>query len=144
MHGAKADHAVQRAQRRQIFFIAHDELCDADFLRLGHRFHEQPIRLGRSLAGGQVIRPVVIQRIDVIQIDKIGDIDGAAFLGGNRIKLRLLHNHVLIGGNLISFDDVLAMHFLVLGRAEEPVLKPGMILIMQQMKRDSLFADRRM
>ena len=110
-----------------------------------HRVDEQRVRLLAALVGHEVVRLLEVERIDVVEVDELLDLDLVTALRLERLDLRRLDDHVLalrdleaaldpVGGDLFagrvgdlavadaragSLLELVEAHVFVLRRADE-------------------------
>jgi hypothetical protein len=75
--------------------------------------------VGRHVIGG-----VVEERVDLIQVDELLDVDGAGGLRVEGGQLVVAHQHVFAGRQLVALRDRLVGHLLTVGGGHLPVLDP--------------------
>src|SRR5262249_6449331 len=73
---------------------------------------QQRVRLLASLVGDEVVRLLEVERVDLVEVDELLDVDLVAALGTERVDLRLLHDHVLALRDLVAALDVVGGDFL--------------------------------
>ncbi len=76
-----------------------------------------------------------MNRIDLRQRHELGDLDGVRGAHLHRLELFRRKQHVLILGELVAFDQLVAGHQLIVGRAVELVLDAGAALLVDEVER---------
>ena len=87
-HRRHDQHAVLGAQGGQVLLRPHDEAGDGDLVLLLHGPGEQRVGLLGRLVGGHVVGRVVVDRVDLVEVDELLDVDAAAGLGVERRSAR--------------------------------------------------------
>ena len=114
---------------------------DGDLVGLAHRLEEQVVRLVGAAVGRQVIRVVVVDRVDLVLVHELLDVDRARLLGIERVELLGLDDHVAVLGDLEALDDLLERHFFPgLGR-DALLLDARTRLLFELVEADGLLVD---
>ena len=75
VHRLEQDRPLVLAQRGQVLLLADHDLRDRHLPRLVERFREQPVRLLGAVLGHEVIRLPEVDRVDLVEIDEVADVD---------------------------------------------------------------------
>jgi hypothetical protein len=131
-------------QRGQVLLVAHDERGDARHVRLGQCGTEQLVDLEVLLAArGHVVGAVEVDRLDLVQVDEVGDVDGLGTARRDLVQLVRLHDHVLALGELVALDDVAGADFLARALVDPPVADPVGGAALQLVEVDRVVLRRR-
>ena len=101
-----------RADRDEALLVADDNARDRHLVRLLHRVEQQPVGLRGRRVGHEVVRVVVEDRVDLVEIDEVLDLDRARLLGSERVELRRRDDHVAVRADLIALDEPLVRDLL--------------------------------
>ena len=69
-----------RADRDELLLGAQHDAGDGDLVGLLHRPQQEPVRLRRALVGDEVVRVVVVDGVDLVEVDEVLDVDRARLL----------------------------------------------------------------
>src|SRR5688572_27424252 len=83
-----------------------------------------------------------MDRIDLLELDEIADLDRVRGLGLSGLDLLRLEDHELALADLVAAGQVLPRHFLVLGEAEALLLDGRTVLLVNEAKADVLVLGR--
>ena len=114
-HGLHRDHPAVRPQGHQVLLGAQHHARDAHPARVLHGVEQKLVGLGRAGVRHEVIGMVVEDRIDLIELDEVLDVDGPGLLGFERVQLVGADRHVAIRGDLVTLDDLLVGHLFAFG-----------------------------
>ena len=129
---------ADRAHRDELLLGADDDGRDRDAARVAHGLEQQPVGLGAARPGREVVRVVVVDRVDVVERDEVLDLDRLRLLGIERLELARLDQHVAIGRELIALDDVLVGHLVARRRIDALLLDAHAGLAVELMKAHGL------
>ena len=93
-HRLDAQRAVDRTDRDQPLLAPHHDPPDRDLVERLHRVDQQRVRLLAALVGNEVVGLLEVERIDVVEVDELLDLDLVAALRAQRVDLRRLDDHV--------------------------------------------------
>jgi hypothetical protein len=111
-HRGHSQHAVHRSDRRQVLLVSQHEARDRDLALLLHRLDEQRVSLLGAGVGTEVVGLVEVDRVDLVEIDEVLDLDRAGLLRVELLELLAGQHDVLVGADLIALDDLLVGDFL--------------------------------
>ena len=111
-HRLHHQQVTRRADRDERLLGADDDAGDRHLARRLHRVEQQPVRLGRALVRHEVVRVVVVDRVDVLEVDEVLDVDRARALGIERVELVGRDHDVAVLGQLEALDDLVERHLL--------------------------------
>src|SRR5439155_3723968 len=104
---------------------------------------EQRVRLHPGLLGYHVVGLLEVQRIDLLEVDELHDVDGPTGLHGNRGEVPVLQHDVLVLLVLVALHDVLEGNFLATGGARSLVLDAPVVLVVELIEAKRLLLRRR-
>src|SRR5437016_2607131 len=125
---------LQRPHRREILLGPQHEAGDADAVRAFHRLDQQRVRLRRAAIGHQVVRVLVVDRIDLGQIDEVLDLDRLVGAWVESFQLLARHRDVSAFADLEALDDVLPGDFLAVDAADALLLDAPAVLVVQHVE----------
>ena len=114
-HRRHRQHLAHRADRGQVLAVSEHEPRHRHLLRVGHRLDQQGVGLLGPLVGPQVVGVVEVDRVDLVEIDEVLDLDRPRLLGVELLELLPGQNDVLLGRDLIALDDLLVGDLLAVG-----------------------------
>ena len=82
-----------------------------------------------ALVGAEVIHLVEITPLDLLGFQELRDVDRVRRRGFERFQLFGLEQHVLIFGELVAFDDLLARHDFAAARRDQLLLDARAVLL---------------
>ena len=85
---AMRQHVARRADRDELLLGADDDARDRDLARLAHRVEQQPVGLGAAGAGREVVGVVVVDRVDLVEVDEVLDVDRPRLLRARAPRAR--------------------------------------------------------
>src|SRR5438067_4814614 len=135
--------AFHRGRTAEILLGAQHELRHAHLAGLLHRLDQQRVRLGGAPVGHQVVRALVIDGIDLLEIDEILDLDRLGRARIERFQFFARDRDVAALGDLESLDDVLPRHFLPVGAADALLLDARAVLVVEHVEADLFGRGRR-
>src|SRR4051794_19117042 len=134
--------AVHGTDRDEALLLADDDAGDGDLARLAHRLQQQPVGLGATGAGREVVGVVVEQRVDRVEVDEVLDLDRPGLLRIERLELRRLDDDVAVRGDLIALDDLVVGHLLARRRVDALLLDAHARALVELVEAHRLAADR--
>ena len=144
------DHRLHRqhvagggADRDELLLGAQHDARDRHLAGLAHRLEQQRVGLARALVGDEVVRVVVEDRVDVLEVDEVLDVDRARLLGRDRVELLGRDDDVALLGQLEALDDLLVGHLLLRHRVDPLLGDPVAGVGVELMEADGLARDRR-
>ena len=129
------------AQSDEMLLLAQHEATDPDLAGLAHRVDHQAEGLSRPDRGSDVVGGLEHQRIDLVEVDELLDLDQPCLAGGNRVELLGFDDDVLAGRELIALDQILESDLLAVGAANPLLLDPLAVLAVQLVELDVLALD---
>ena len=126
VHRLEQDRPLVLAQRGQVLLLADHDLRDRHLPRLVERFREQPVRLLGAVLGHEVVRFPEVDRVDLVEIDEVADVDRLRQLDVEPVDVLVLERDVAVLLDLEAADHVLvvdvlagvAAHFVVADRRQ--------------------------
>ena len=109
-HRLDAERAVERPDRDEALLAAHHDAPDRDLVERLHRVDEQRVRLLAALVGHEVVGLLEVERVDVVEVDELLDLDLVAPLRAQRLDLARLDDHVLALRDLEAVHDLVGGH----------------------------------
>ena len=85
---------------------------------------------------------LVVERVDLVQLDEVLDVDRAGLLRGERLELLRRDHDVAVGAHLEALDDVLVGHFLAVGGTDALLLDPRPVGVVELVEPDRLLLNR--
>ena len=135
--------ALAGADRDELLLGAQHDAGDRHLAGLAHRLEQQAVGLPRALVGDEVVRVVVEDRVDVLEVDEVLDVDRAGLLGGDRVELLGRDHDVALLGQLEALDDLLVRDLLV-GHGVHALLGDAVARVgVELVEADGLARDRR-
>ena len=141
-HRGQGEDVVHRADRGQMLLVAEHEAGDRDLARLLHRLHEQRVGARGALVGTEVVGLLEVDRVDVVEIDEVLDLDRAGPLRVELGELVAAQDHVLVGRVLVALDDLLVGDLLAVGLGDPLVLDPRAVALTELAEAHGLLGDR--
>src|SRR6266545_4594104 len=141
-HRLQYEDGVFEAQRAEVLLLPQGDLGHRHPAVLLHGLSEQRVRLHPRLFGDHVVGPLEVERIDLLQVDELHDVDGPAGLYGNRGEVLVLEHDVLVLLVLVSLHDVLEGNFLAIGGAHPLVLDAPVVLVVELVEAKRLLLRR--
>jgi hypothetical protein len=112
-------------------------LSERSSARLLERRGEQAIRAVAALAGAEVVDLVDVLTVDLGERDELHDLDHLRRLLLERLQLFGREDDVLILGELVSLDRLLASDSLAVLRADVLLLESGAALLVKHVEGDA-------
>ena len=107
-----------RADRDELLLGAQHDAGDRDLVGLLHRPEQQPVRLRRALVGDEVVRVVVVDGVDLVEVHEVLDVDRARLLRVQRVELVGRDDDVAVLRQLVALDDLVVAD--LLARLRDP------------------------
>src|SRR6266540_795712 len=142
VHRLQHEDVVFEAQCAEMLLLPQGDLGHRYPAVLRHGLSEQRVRLHPGLFGDHVVGPLEVERIDLLQVDELHDVDGPAGLYGNRGEVLVLEHDVLVLLVLVSLHDVLEGNFLAIGGAHPLVLDAPVVLVVELVEAKRLLLRR--
>ena len=117
----EAQHVAHRPDGGQVLLGPQHQPGDGHLVGVLHRLEEQRVGLRRPLLRHQVVGPLVVDRVDLVEVDEVLDVDRPGGLGVERLELLRGDDHVPVGRDLEALDDLLVGHLLA-GLGRHPLL----------------------
>jgi hypothetical protein len=95
-----------------VLFVPDHDLRDPHLSGLLERPNEELVRLFRAVLRRKVVRLAEVDRIDLLEVDEIADIDRLRQLDVEAIEILVLERHVLALLDLEAADDVVRVDLL--------------------------------
>ncbi len=112
-HRRHGQHAVERSDGGEVLLVAHHHAADADPGAIVHRRQQQPVGLlGRVAVGRQPVGALVVDRVDLVEGDEVGDLDRPRALRPQLLQLVLVERDVAAGADLEAHLDVVGVDLL--------------------------------
>ena len=140
-HRRHRHHPVHRPQRGEVLLAAQHEARDRDLAGVLHRLDEQRVGLLGALVGAEVVGVIEVDRVDLVQVDEVLDLDRPRLLRVELLELVTGDDHVLLGGDLVPLDDVLVGHLLAVGLRDALVADPRAVGLAQLAEAHRLLRD---
>ena len=143
VHRRDSEHLLHRADRDQVLLGAHHEPRERDLLRFPHHLEQQLIGLLRALVGGrQIVRVVVVDRVDFPKLHELLDLHRRGLLETERGELLRLHHDETPRLDLKAFDDVRVGDLLAVGGRHALGLDARVILAVELVEAHRLALHR--
>src|SRR5438067_958180 len=110
---------------------------------LAHGFAKERVGLDAGLLGHQVVGLLEVDRVDVLQLDELDDVDGPGRLHGHGVEVLVLHDDVLALLVLVALHDVLVGNLFTTDRTGPLVLDPPVVLVVQLVELEGLLLGGR-
>ena len=133
--------AVLGADRRRVLLVAHDEAADGDLAARLHRPRQQHVGLGWAVRC-EVVRGVVVHRVDLGQVDELLEVDRLRRHRHERLELVRIDHDVAALGDLVALDDVVVADFLTGFGVDLPVADARHVALVELVERHALAPDR--
>jgi hypothetical protein len=108
-----------------VLLASEHEPADRHLLEVGHGVEQEPVGLGGAPVRRQVVGALEEDRVDLLQVDEVLDLDHPGGLGSEGVHLLLVHHHVLTGRDLVALDDLLVGDLLAGDLRDLAVADPG-------------------
>ena len=141
-HGGHGHHVAGGPDRDEVLLLPDHHARDRDLVRLLHGAHQQAVGLGGAGAGREVIGVVEVDRVDLVQVHELLDLDRARLLGVQCLELLGLDHHVLVRADLVALDDVVVGHFLAIRGADALLLDAHVVAVVELVEAHRLARDR--
>src|SRR5437762_14312710 len=115
MHKLENEKKSIRFDRGQVFTIADNDLGHADLAGTAQGLVQQSVSLLATLLWLQKIRLIKKFRIDLLQLHKVGDIDGMGGFNPYFFKIFIFQNDVAPTLVFEAFDDLIGGDFFQIG-----------------------------
>src|SRR4051812_35777032 len=126
----------------ELLLGADDDRRDRHAAGLAHRVEQQLVGLRAAGPRGEVVRVVVVDRVDLVQRDEVLDLDRLGLLRVQRLELARLDDDIAVGRQLEALDDVLVGHLVAGGRIDALLLDAHACLAVELMEADGLARHR--
>ena len=124
------DEAVfHRPHHDEVLLAARRVFADGDAARVDEHLREQLVGARAALVGAEVIDLVEIAPLDLLGLQEFRDVDRVRGRGLERFELLGLEQHVLILGELVALDDLLARHDFAASRRDQLLLDARAVLL---------------
>jgi hypothetical protein len=132
-HRRERDRIAARAHGHQVLLGAQHEAGDRDLARALHHGAQQVVGANSRLVRirHEVVRVVVVDRVDLLEVDERLDVDRARLLRIGRVELLVGEHDDLAALELVAARNLLPRHLYVLGSADAADLDPGHVLLVQ-------------
>jgi hypothetical protein len=124
-----------------VLLVAENESRDGDLARVLHGLDEEGVGALGALVGPEVVGLLEVDRVDVVEIDEVLDLDRAGLLGVQLGELVAAEHHVLVRRVLVSLHDLLVGDLLAVGLGDALVPDPGAIALPELTEAHSLLGD---
>ena len=101
------------------------------------RLVQQPVGV-LVVAAAHEVGLLEVDRIDVAHLDELLDVHHLAPVAGGRLHLVVVEHHVLAGADLVTLDDVVVGHLLVVLRADAAMLDAAAVVDVHLVEVDAL------
>ena len=81
-----------------------------------HRVEQELVGLRGALVRREVVRVVVVDRVDLLEVHEVLDVDRARLLRLERLELLGRDRHVVVRADLVALDDLLVRDLVTRGR----------------------------
>jgi len=85
---------------------------------------------------------VVEDRVDLVEVHEVLDVDCAGLLGGEAVELLRRDHHVALGADLVALDEVLVRDLLAGARVHALLLDALVVLAVELVEAHGLARDR--
>ena len=92
--------------------LAHHEGPDCRQAGILHRTDEQGIDLLSSVLGDEVVAPLEVDRVDLVDLDEVGDVERVVALCTGSLEVFVVQFDELTLLDLVRLDDLVVGHFL--------------------------------
>ena len=143
-HRRHLEHVVvgQRPDRDEALLLADDDLGDRDAVGVAHRLQQQPVGLRAAGPGRQVVRVVVEDRVDLVEVDEVLDVDRLGLGRLDGVEFGGVDHHVAVRRDLIALDQILVGDLLPGGGVDALLRDPRARLGVELVEADRLAVDR--
>src|SRR5436305_12706996 len=108
------------------------------------RVMQQAVGVASFIAGAQVVGPVIEDRINLLLVHEVLELDRAGAFAGGGVDLVLIEQHILTASDLVTLRDLLVRNLLALLRADPLLLDRRAIGSMHLVKVHAPVLNRRM
>ncbi len=98
--------------------------------------------MSAPVGGAEVVAPLEDDRVDVVALDEVEDLDRLEALLLGRGEVVVLEVHELAVGDLVRLDDLVGGHFLALLLADLLVPDRRAVLLVHEMELEVVLVDR--
>ncbi len=133
---------VAHAQAAELLLLVEHVLDDRREARLLHRAQQEEIDLLRPVRRPEVVAPLEDDRVDLVALHEVEDLDRAVALLLGRLEVLVLEVHELAVGDLVRLDDLVGRHLLALLLADLLVADPRAVLLVDEMELEVVLVDR--
>ncbi len=126
---------ARRPDQHQVLLASGGPAGERRASGLLHRLAQQPIGLGSSFVGAEVVGAVEVHGVHGRGGHELRDLDGLLRLLGHRLQLLLAEDHVLFLRELVALDHLVARHGLAVLRAHVLLLEAALALGVEQVER---------
>ena len=110
VEGVQGEHVAVGPDRGQVLLAAHHERADRRPVGGVHGLPEQGVRPGVLVAGrGQPVGAVEVDRVDLVEVDEVGDLQRPGPAGRHRVQLVGLDDHVLAVADVGTLHDLVEL-----------------------------------
>ena len=114
--------------------LAHHEGPDRRQPGVLHRPHEQRVHLLSAVLGDEVVAALEVDRVDLVDLDEVGDVEGVVALGARGLEVGVLDLDVCPLRDLVRLDDLVVGYRLALFLADLLVPDRRRVLAVQQVE----------
>src|SRR6185295_17637188 len=141
-HLLEDDHPVAPADAAELLLVAHHVRDDPDEARLLHRADEQRVWLLGPLRRAEVAGALEVDRVDLVRVDEILDVDRAVALPCRGLEVLVRQVDVLPLRDLVALDDLVVRDRLPLLLADLVVADSRVVLLVEEVEADVPLVDR--
>src|SRR5256714_872264 len=125
-----------------MLLVADDDLGDGDLPRLLERPDEQPVRLLGALLRLEVVGLAEVDRVDLVQVDEVADVDRPRQLDVEPVEVLVLERDEAALIDLEAADDVVAVDVLAAVAAHLVVADRLQVALVQEVEPELLRLGR--
>ena len=125
-----------------MLLVADHDLGDPDLGGLVERAREQAVRLLAALLRQQVVGLAVVDRVDLLEVDEVADVDRLRQLDVEPVEVLVLERHELALLDLETADDVLVIDVLAVVTAHLVVADRRQVALVEEVEAELLRLGR--
>src|SRR5258705_4245050 len=126
-----------------MFLVADHHLGDPDLAGLLEGYNEQAIGLLGALRRQQVVRLPEVDRVDLVEIGEVADVDGAGELDGEPVEVLVFERHVAALLDLEPANDLVRVDPLTVVTPDLLVGDRRQVLLVEEVEAELLRLGRR-